>query len=946
MKRNCLVLIFLFMLLLTASAFGVGGDVTIKINPSLGNMVYYGYENAYEIWIQNDLELLGFSLGFKFVSTVPGFSWKKPYGNMPLGPPTVKQVKEEGDSANVVGCWELTGVKFSHTISSLETLPYKYLLGGAATPYSPEGTPPSYGVPFPPHAISTLCYSMRLIMPAGSADCATTNETFTIYPYYFPPAGSWKLGNDVPTFNGNPVNIVVPPSPDSLGPPMVFGICTLPCAAPVFTPPVPGAAVNQSHGSPYTFDFNATEGGNSPPMDPVTFTVTSVPVGATIGLNDGILNVPKPSPAGCGTTAVTVTALNACPKTTDYPFTITWTNALPVITCPAPVIATLGSPYAKTFTATDADLGDAASLTWLATSGDANGLFGFVGNVFNYTPTATGTDHFTITATDVCSGVSAPCEFIVDVVAYDIVKIPKLGDNGEFVFQGTYTHVPVYLTGSALSLGGYNLLIYYDASALSFVSAEIGYPLRACGIGSGWEYFTYRFGGDGNCGGPCPSGLLRLVALAETNNGPNHPGCGPPGPYPYKDPYNLYDGFEVVDGDTIRGEIADLKFYVTNDRTFECQYTAIGFAWIDCGDNTFSDPTGNILYVAGPNAVHTFEWDPLTKGTDVNLIPCEPFPNMTGVIYGGFCTEDYRDCEADTAKPIEEVLYFWNGGIDIACANEIDARGDINLNGIANEIADAVLFTNFFLQGITAFYDVPYDAKKVQGKVAATDVNNDGHPLTVGDLVYLLRIIVGDAQPIMKLSPFASAATVNVANGSVTTESGSEIGAVYATFAINGAYSVSSNTNMQVESNEVSGELKVLVYSGMSNLSNRIASGTNELFTVSGDVELKSVEVADYYGNMLNTRINKISLPTSFALSQNVPNPFNPTTKLGFALPNQTEWTLSIYNVAGQLVKNFSGNNIGNVSVEWDASMAPSGVYFYKLNAGSYSDTKKMVLMK
>jgi hypothetical protein len=265
------------------------------------------------------------------------------------------------------------------------------------------------------------------------------------------------------------------------------------------------------------------------------------------------------------------------------------------------------------------------------------------------------------------------------------------------------------------------------------------------------------------------------------------------------------------------------------------------------------------------------------------------------------------------------------------------------LNGVANEIGDAVLFTNFFLKGISVFDPNP---QKRQAQVAATDVNNDGHVLTVGDLVYLLRIVVGDALPYAKLSPFASAATVNFANGSVSTESGSEIGAVYATFAINGAYNVASNTNMKVESGEVNGELKVLVYSGTSNLSNRIASGTNELFTVSGNVELKSVEVADYYGNMLSTRVNKSSLPTSFALSQNVPNPFNPTTKLGFALPNQTEWTLNIYNVAGQLVKNFSGNNIGNVSVEWDASMAPSGVYFYKLNAGSYSDTKKMVLMK
>jgi hypothetical protein len=75
---------------------------------------------------------------------------------------------------------------------------------------------------------------------------------------------------------------------------------------------------------------------------------------------------------------------------------------------------------------------------------------------------------------------------------------------------------------------------------------------------------------------------------------------------------------------------------------------------------------------------------------------------------------------------------------------------------------------------------------------------------------------------------------------------------------------------MQVETGEVNGELKVLVYSGMSNMSNRIASGSNELFTVSGDVELKSVEVADFGGNMLNTRINKVSLPTSFALSQQV----------------------------------------------------------------------------
>jgi hypothetical protein len=897
------------MLLLTASAFAVEtGDITVKFNPApLGDgKVWYGTENVVEIWMTNSSDVMGLSLGFAFTSSVPLFSWKTPYGNKPSG---AKYVQEWGDFTGGMD----NALKFTAT-----SLPGMFLIGGAATPVIPDG-----GYPIPPHAASTKAWDLRLIMPP-----ATEPQTFSVKPVFFPPAGAWKidygtvLGWIMPTFNGYPTG-TVPSNPFLVDDPpyVVDGAVVVetgpkPCGLPEYSN-VPGVAPTSSHAG-FEFPFAANYGEVAPlSWDAVGGSITSA----------GVLTVPGQCPA-LGTTAVTVMAINGCPlpnNHADYPFTITWTNALPLIDCAAigTPIATIGSMKAIPIGVTDADPGDAASLVWNAITDAPAGSYTFVGNELQFTPATTGTYHFTITATDMCLGVSAPCIFTVEAVAYDIVQIPKLGDGGDFVFQGTYTHVPVILSGSALSLAGYNLLIYYDASALSFVSAEIGDQLKPCDKqGLGWEYFTYRFGADGNCGGPCPSGLLRLVALAETNNGANHPGCG-------GDPFDAY------------GEIADLKFYVTNDRTYECQFTAIGFAWIDCSDNTFSDPTGNILYAAGDYAVHTFEWDGLTLDS-VDIL-CEPYPNMTGVIYGGFCVPD---CEVDDNKPIEEKLFFWNGGIDIACANEIDARGDINLNGVSNEIADAVLFTNFFIKGITAFYDDPYSATRVQGKVAATDVNADGHPLTVGDLVYLLRIIVGDAQPIQKLSPFASAATVNFVNGSVSTVSGSEIGAVYATFAINGAYNVVSNTNMQVESGEVNGELKVLVYSGMTNLSNRIASGTSELFTVSGDVELKSVEVADNYGNMLNARVNKISLPTSFALSQNVPNPFNPTTKLGFALPNQTEWTLSIYNVAGQLVKNFSGNNIGNVSVEWDASMAPSGVYFYKLNAGSYSDTKKMVLMK
>ena len=92
---------------------------------------------------------------------------------------------------------------------------------------------------------------------------------------------------------------------------------------------------------------------------------------------------------------------------------------------------------------------------------------------------------------------------------------------------------------------------------------------------------------------------------------------------------------------------------------------------------------------------------------------------------------------------------FHNGSICIIDSDSIDARGDLNLNGVANEVADAVLYTNYFLRGISVF------TITVAAQRAASDVNNDGRTLTVGDLVYMLRILTGDAQPIPKLSPYA-----------------------------------------------------------------------------------------------------------------------------------------------------------------------------------------------
>ena len=103
----------------------------------------------------------------------------------------------------------------------------------------------------------------------------------------------------------------------------------------------------------------------------------------------------------------------------------------------------------------------------------------------------------------------------------------------------------------------------------------------------------------------------------------------------------------------------------------------------------------------------------------------------------------------------------------------------------------------------------------------------------------------------------------------------------------------------------------------------------------------------------LASRAPSAALPTQFELLQNVPNPFNPTTEVEFALPKAGKVNLSVYNVLGQHVVNLVDDymNAGYQSVTWygtdyAGNEVASGVYFYKLRADGFSATKKMLLLK
>jgi hypothetical protein len=89
------------------------------------------------------------------------------------------------------------------------------------------------------------------------------------------------------------------------------------------------------------------------------------------------------------------------------------------------------------------------------------------------------------------------------------------------------------------------------------------------------------------------------------------------------------------------------------------------------------------------------------------------------------------------------------------------------------------------------------------------------------------------------------------------------------------------------------------------------------------------------------------SEPPEIFLHQNYPNPFNPVTTIGFSLPAPGEYTLTIYNILGQAIEEFAGHaEAGVQEISWDASSHASGIYFYKLEAGDFTETRKMVLLK
>jgi|GEM_PF-563715 len=683
-------------------------------------------------------------------------------------------------------------------------------------------------------------------------------------------------------------------------------------SAPVITN-CPTADLAAHWGQPFTYDLNATDANAG---QVISYSLCgNAPAGMTINASTGVINWTPTAAQICGGEFCVIAKDDACGDADTCTMQVNVVNSPPVITCPDDMAVCSGYAFETVITATDADNGPFGPWFFIV-SGPVGVEVDPNTGVVSWDEPIPGSNEICVLATDsaaVCEyspDNADTCCFNLDIKALDVVieHVPEQ-------IQGQIATVGIDFLRQGVNwpISGFDFLVQYDPSALSFLGAEAGSFITDCA----WEYFTYRFGANGNCGpNACPSGVLRVTAMAETTGGnvANHPDCftndGLPSPGP---------------GSTTSTELVELSFLVSNDRTYECQFVPIRFVWYDCADNSMSSIFGDTLFISN----NVFEYagelgePPVSQWTDITGLDLS-FPTVTGA--------SAPECNTSLKAEPVRCAGFYHGGIELVCADSIDAPGDINLNGIAYEVADAVMFTNYFIIGPAAF------APHFDGSAAASDCNRDGLPLTVADLVYEIRVVIGDALPYAKQS--AVVGSYSHVDGIIAVSDGLQI----------------SGAALVVEG-QVTPELMV---SGM-NLAYQF-DGENTRIVVTPTLD--AATIGSFTGSFLrgvSHRIVSIELatpdgvpvvaknvPTTYSLQQNFPNPFNPTTTIEFALPTAGLFEVTIYNIRGQVVETYRGRTDapGVFRYEWNASDLASGVYLYRLTADDYSATRKMLLLK
>ncbi len=257
------------------------------------------------------------------------------------------------------------------------------------------------------------------------------------------------------------------------------------------------------------------------------------------------------------------------------------------------------------------------------------------------------------------------------------VKIDSVGVST----PGEIAEIPIWIRNDVV-IGGFELEVDFCYIDLTFYGAERGEALSDTSNGRyDWEYFSYRVL-------PYPQVPLfyKLIFYGQYDMPDGDPAVP------------LYPNPDYV-------SLVVMKFQTPDQPALLDTFFPLIFEWeaSDCAENTMSDSTGNFLYVSN-----------------------NPLQYDTTVCGGG--------------PSIRPIIEFVDGGVYASYPSPLIYRGDINLNYIAYEVADFILFVEFLYHGPDVFWnpDTQY---------SASDINADGINVTIADLVYMDRVILRDAPP-------------------------------------------------------------------------------------------------------------------------------------------------------------------------------------------------------
>jgi Secretion system C-terminal sorting domain len=159
-----------------------------------------------------------------------------------------------------------------------------------------------------------------------------------------------------------------------------------------------------------------------------------------------------------------------------------------------------------------------------------------------------------------------------------------------------------------------------------------------------------------------------------------------------------------------------------------------------------------------------------------------------------------------------------------------------------------------------------------------------------------------------------------------------------------------NNTGFDLERKNNSGNWQTIGFiegHGTTTETHQYSFTDNDIHPGTYQYRLKQI---DYDGSFEYSKVVEVEipLPNKFSLSQNYPNPFNPVTSMQYTIGNRQLVTLKVYDILGREIATLVNEEkpAGEYEVEFNGTNLPNGIYFYQLNAGEFSETKKMVLIK